>query len=45
MMAVIYTGITIHLIQVNYTVYEVKIKALASVAKSEPILLATWEFF
>ncbi len=26
-------------------VYEVKVKALAAVAKSKPIVLATWELF
>ena len=28
-----------------HAAYEVKVKALATVAKSKPILLATWEFF
>ncbi len=28
-----------------HTIYEVKVKGLATVAKSKPILLATWEFF
>ncbi len=30
---------------IQYTVYEVQVKVLPTVAKSTPIFLATWEFF
>ena len=39
-----HTGISIDSCNLD-TIYKVKVKFLATVAKSKPLILATWEFF